>query len=223
MNEQPNHQDGGTPSATAKRHNWLEIVATMLLSVAAVTTAWAGYQATRWNGEQARAASRTNALRSEGARAQGLAESQTEVDVATFIQWVDATAKAEDDLATFYVERFRPEFAEVFQEWVALEPLTTPGAPPSPFAMDGYRTEATAKTAAIDAEADASSAKVSTDIQRASNYVLTVVLMSVALFFAGISTKLTAPRLRIITLAIGCTVFLGAAIWMATFPISISV
>lgn len=223
MNEQSAQPAETVPTAPVKRHNWLEIVATLLLSVAAVATAWAGYQATRWNGEQARAASRTTALRMDATRAQGLAESETQVDVATFIQWVDATARDEDELAAFYVERFRPEFKDAFEEWIALEPMTTPGAPRSPFAMDDYRTEATAQTAAIDLEAEASSAKVSTDIQRASNYVLTVVLMSVALFFAGISTKLTAPRLRMITLGVGCIVFLGAAIWMATFPISISV
>lgn len=223
MNEQSVQPAETVPTAPAKRHNWLEIVATLLLSVAAVATAWAGYQATRWNGEQARAASRTTALRMDATRAQGLAESETQVDVATFIQWVDATARDEDELAAFYVERFRPEFKDAFEEWIALEPMATPGAPRSPFAMDDYRTEATAQTAAIDLEAEASSAKVSTDIQRASNYVLTVVLMSVALFFAGISTKLTAPRLRMITLGVGCIVFLGAAIWMATFPISISV
>src|SRR5262245_20959118 len=57
-------------SATRDR---LEIVATVLLAVAAVATAWASYQATRWNGEQSKAASRTNALRIEAARAQGLA------------------------------------------------------------------------------------------------------------------------------------------------------
>ena len=34
-------------------------------------------------------------------------------------------------------------------------------------------------------------------IQRASNYVLGVVLFASALFFAGMSTKLTTPRLRI--------------------------
>ena len=61
------------------------------------------------------------------------------------------------------------------------------------------------------------------DIQRGSNYVLGVVLCAVALFFAGISTKLTAPALRLTTLLIGCTVFLGAAIWVSTFPVSLSV
>ena len=71
---------------------YVEILATVLLSLAAVATAWSGYQATRWNGEQAKAAGRTNAIRVEAARAQGLSESQTQVDVATFIQWVDAYA-----------------------------------------------------------------------------------------------------------------------------------
>ena len=74
-----------------------EIVATVLLAVAAVATAWSGYQATRWN-EQAKASARTNAIRIEAARAQGLAEAQTEVDIATFIQWVDAYALGRTEL-----------------------------------------------------------------------------------------------------------------------------
>ena len=73
-----------------------EVVATVLLSLAAVATAWSGYQATRWNGEQTKASSRTNAIRIDAARAQGLAEAQKEVDVATFIQWIDAYAQDRD-------------------------------------------------------------------------------------------------------------------------------
>ena len=41
----------------------VEVVATILLAFAAVATAWSGYQATRWNGEQTKASSRTNAIR----------------------------------------------------------------------------------------------------------------------------------------------------------------
>ena len=86
-------QCGRRPALSdGRHHSFVEIVATVLLSLAAVATAWSGYQATRWNGEQAKAASRTNAIRVEAARAQGLSESQTQVDVATFIQWVDAYA-----------------------------------------------------------------------------------------------------------------------------------
>ena len=61
-----------------------------LLVVAALGTSWSSYQATRWNGEQAKAASRTNAIRIDAARAQGLSQAQSQVDVATFIAWADA-------------------------------------------------------------------------------------------------------------------------------------
>ena len=60
-------------------------------------------------------------------------------------------------------------------------------------------------------------------IQRASNYVLGVVLFASALFFAGMSTKLTTPRLRVTMLCLGCGLFVCTAVWMATSPISLSV
>ena len=64
----------------------------MLLACAAVATAWSSYQATRWNGEVTKTTGRVNAARIEAARAQGLAEGQTQVDIAMFFEWVNATA-----------------------------------------------------------------------------------------------------------------------------------
>jgi hypothetical protein len=64
---------------------------------------------------------------------------------------------------------------------------------------------------------------VRSDIQRASNYVLTVVLYAVVLFFAGISTKLASRRLRIVMLASGFVVLAAAIAWVATFPVSIGI
>jgi TRAP-type C4-dicarboxylate transport system permease small subunit len=201
----------------------VEIVATVLLAVAAVATAWSSYQATRWNGEQTKAASRTNAIRIDAARAQGLAEAQTQVDVATFTSWVDAYARDETELADFYFDRFRAEFKPAVAAWIAERPLRNPNAPLTPFAMPQYRLAATAEADRLDDEAAVSSAIVQRNIQRASNYVLAVVLFAVSLFFAGLSTKLTDRRLRQIAVAIGCVVFLGTAIWVATSPVSLTV
>ena len=200
-----------------------ELVATVLLAVAAVATAWSSYQATRWNGEQAKAAGRTNGLRIEAARAQSLAESQTQVDIATFIQWVDAYVRGETELADFYFERFRPEFRPAVEEWIATKPRKNPDAPLTPFAMPEYKLAAATEAERLDAEAEASAASMRLDIQRASNYVLAVVLFAVSLFFAGMSTKLKQPRLRWATLAVGCLVFACTAIWIATSPVSIAV
>ena len=82
---------------------------------------------------------------------------------------------------------------------------------------------ATAEAERLDAEAEGSAATVRRNIQRASNYVLGVVLFSVALFFAGMSVKLDAPGMRKVALAIGCVIFVGTVAWIATFPISLSV
>ena len=201
----------------------VEVVATVLLAVAAVATAWSGYQATRWNGEQAKASSRTNAIRIDAARAQGLAEAQTQIDVATFIQWVDAFAQKDTELQGFYFKRFRAEFKPAVAAWLATKPLENDNAPLTPFAMPQYKLAATEEAKRLDAEAELSAAAVRRNIQRSSNYVLGVVLFSVALFFAGTSTKLTDPRMRMIAVGIGCVVFLGTLVWIATSPVSVSI
>ena len=81
---------------------WVEVVSTVLLALAALAIAWSGYQASRWTGEQAKAFSRANAARVESTCWSNLANSQTEIDVATFIQWVDSYARNETELAAFY-------------------------------------------------------------------------------------------------------------------------
>lgn len=201
----------------------LELATAVLLAVAAVATAWSSYQATRWNGEQAKAASQTNALRIDAASAAGLAETETEVDVVVFTEWVDAHLSGADELEAFYEQRFRDEFRPAFEAWLALDPFTDPDAPATPFALPAYRSEQRAEAEDLDRQAEASAATVREDIQRAGNYVLGVVLFAVALFFAGISTKLEGPRVRWGLLAVGWLVFLGALAWIATFPVSISV
>ncbi len=201
----------------------VEIVAAVLLSVAAVATAWSSYQAARWNGEQAKTASRVNATRVEAARAQGLAEAQTEVDVATFIQWVDATANDEVELKDFYEERFRDEFKPAFEAWLATDPLVTADAPPTPFAMPEYKLKAAEDAEKLDARAERLAAQVRHNIQRSTNYVLGVTLFAVSLFFAGMSTKLEGTVTRTAMLVLGTFVFLGTAAWIATFPVSVAI
>jgi len=203
--------------------DWVEIGAAVLLAVAAVATAWSSYQATRWNGEQAKVSSSVNKTRIEAARAADLATSQTQVDIATFIQWVDARAQDDTELATFYRTRFRPEFRPAFNAWIATRPLERTGAPPTPFAMPQYRLAATAEAERLDQEAEVLAAQVRRNIQRASNYVLGVVLFAVALFFAGMSTKLGARSLRVGMLAVGSLIFVGTAVWIATSPISVGI
>ena len=199
------------------------MIVTVLLVVAALGTSWSSYQATRWNGEQAKAASRTNGARIEAARAQGLSQAQTQIDVATFIAWADADQTGDQQLADFYVDRFRDEFKPAFEAWLATNPLTDPDAPATPFAMPDYQLASREEAAKLDAASEASAAEVRADIQRSSNYVLTVVLYAVVLFFAGVSTRIKNRRLRWVLTAAGCIVLVTAIAWIATFPVSLEV
>jgi hypothetical protein len=203
--------------------DWVELVATVLLSVATVATAWSAYQANRWNGEQAKATSRGNAARIESTRASGVANRQVQIDVALFTQFIDAFARQETELANFYLKRFRDEFKPAFEAWAATKPRTNPDAALTPFVLPEYRLAANEEAEELEATADEYATEARRNIQRSSNYVLAVVLFASALFFAGISTKLSAQRLRMVVLGLGCLLLLGTAIWIATSPISVSI
>lgn len=203
--------------------SWHEVLVTVLLVVGAVATAWSSYQATRWNGEQAVAAGRTSAIRIDAARAAGMASGQTQIDVATFIAWADAEGRDETELADFYTDRFRPEFQTAFAAWMETDPFVDATAPSTPFAMPEYQVAKRVEAEQLDQDAETSAARVATDIQRASNYVLTVVLYTVVLLFAGMSAKVSSRRLRAGMVLGGAVVLLGTIAWVMTFPVSVAV
>jgi hypothetical protein len=197
----------------------LEIAATVLLALATVGTAWSAYQSRQWTGAQAQATSRATADRIAENRVSALANRQVQIDVATFIQWLDARASGRAALATFYRERFRPEFKPAFAAWLATRPLTNPSAPETPFAMRQYRLRSTARAERLEASAARASDSSKEANQRADNDMLAVVLFASALFFAGISTKLEGLRTRAVAPGLGGLVFLGTLIWLATLPV----
>jgi hypothetical protein len=89
--------------------------------------------------------------------------------------------------------------------------------------MPEYQLAATTEADRLEAKATAASLQVKQYIQRADNYTLTVVLFATSLFFAGISTRLRDRVSRVAVLAMGWALFLGAAIWIATFPVTVAV
>jgi len=200
----------------------LELVAALLLALAAISTAWATYQSSVWRGKQAKAQSASIATRVESTREASVANRQVQVDVALFIQWVNAFARGERELTTFYRNRFRDEFVPAFEAWVATRPRENPKAPRSPFELPEYRLAANEEADALEQQAADFGLVVARDVERADSYMLAVVLFAIALFFAALSTRLTSRDLQLALVAMGYIVFLGTAIWLATQPVSIN-
>lgn len=202
------------------RSRGVELFATILLSVAALATAWSTYQTTRWRGEQASQTSKATADHIESAQASARAGQLEQIDIGTFTQWVNATVARRPALARFYARRFRDEFRPAFAAWAAMHPLTNRGARLTPFALPQYRLADTAQADQLAASAVAATAAASRANRNADQHMLAVVLFGAALFFAGISTKLRLRGLREFLLGLGGAIFVAAAIWVATVPLS---
>jgi hypothetical protein len=208
---------------TTRRDHVLDLAATLLLAVAAIATAWSTYQSSVWRGEQAKSQSASIAARVESTRQAAVANRQAQIDVALCTQWVDAYARGEDELTTFYRKRFRDEFEPAFEAWIATRPVQNESAPLSPFAMPQYKLAATAEAETLEEQAAEKSQQVSEYIERADSYMLAVVLFAIALFFAAISTRLSTFGSRATLLGLGYVLFVGTALWLATQPARISV
>jgi hypothetical protein len=200
----------------------LELAATVLLALATFATAWSAYQAREWTGEQSQGYSHATATRIAVNRAAALANRQVQVDVATFIQWVDAHEEHRTALAAFYEARFRDEFKPAFAAWLARKPFTTAGTPGTPFDMPQYHLQASDQADRLESTAAAYSQHAKDANQRADNYMLAVVLFASALFFAGISVKLEDSTARLAILGLGWVIFLGTVVWLATFPVQLA-
>ena len=192
--------------------------------MAAVATAWSGYQGARWHGEQARAQSASIAARVESTRAANVANRQGQIDVALFTQWVDAYARDEIELAAFYRKRFRPEFQPAFNAWVATKPRKNPDAPLSPFALPEYKLAANATAERARGTGRALLGRAS----GASSSAPTTTRWPSCCSRRRCSSRASArgfvlSKPRLVILGLGYTLFLAALIWVATFPISVAV
>jgi hypothetical protein len=85
--------------------------------------------------------------------------------------------------------------------------------------MPQYRVAEAAEAARLETVANARSDAAGVANERSDKYMLAVVLFASALFFAGMSTKLHALRQQEVLLALGIVIFVGAAVFVATFPV----
>lgn len=206
MNVRPEDQAPAATQELNRRRRTTEFVATILLAFASVVTSWSGYQASLWSGIQATNYNQANALRVESTRQSTTTGLLTGLDVALFMAWFNATSSGNDRLAQFYSKRFRPEFRQAFDAWLATEPLTNPQAPATPF--NNYRSESAQLARKLEDQSKALFAAGHEANHYADSYVLGTVVFAVVLFFCGIVPQFSDFRLRVILLGMGVLLLL---------------
>lgn len=232
-------KEGGSKVAALWGSNdRIELIATIVLAVATILTAWSGFESGKWGGEQSVNFSEAGAARTESTRADTLGGQLVQIDVAMYIDWVAAISEelnseaiteaslspfvpVKGTISGFLYLRFREEFVPAVDAWLATDPTNNAEAPKTPFTMSEYVVAERVKALELSALADEKALAARTANQNGDNYVLTMVLFASVLFFAGVSSKMNRPRNRVIILGFGVFTLVVGLVILVSLPILI--
>ena len=177
-----------------------EVIAVLLLGVATLGSAWCGYQASRWNGEENRWTARASAERVEASRLFSLATQEITYDSIIVAQYAEALAGDNEELLEFYrTALIRPVFLPVIEQWTEQVRAGEPAE--SLLENEDYIAERFARYEEANARAEAATVEAGESGEHADDFVLITVLFASALFFAGVTTSFRAPFARIFLIA----------------------
>ena len=195
----------------------VDIAAVALISLAAVLSAVCGYQSGRWSGLQSRMYALASATRIEAAEAGTKSIALTAIDVATFLQFINAYEEHDAKKTAFLYQRFRPVMRTATAEWIAARPLLNPKAPSTPFAIPSYLRAAHAAERGLAEQATADFEAAQTANEHADAFLLLTVTFAGVSFLAGMSTKFVFPQ-HVIVIGVGCIVFIYGIIRIVELP-----
>jgi hypothetical protein len=205
--------EGHEEHAVEGRERVLEFVAVLLLSLTTLLTAWSGYQAARWSGEQSKLYATASATRIR-AQQQNTQAGQLRIDdLLYFNGWLDAHESGNRRLAAAYRKRFRPEFLPAFDAWRAQSAI------PGPLYMPQYKLAGAARARVLDNEADRRFADGTQAKANDDHYILSTVFFAAVLFFAGISLRLQWRPLRFVVLGLAAAMMIGGGVFVASLPV----
>jgi hypothetical protein len=197
-----------------------EVVVTFVLAIATVATAWSGYQAARWGGEQSSSYSLAGALRTESTRASTQAGQLGQIDIGMFTNWINAFATENQILVDFYQDRFRDEFKPAFEAWLATDPVNNPDAPSTPFSMPQYQLSKAAEAERLETEAEETFDKGTEANQTSDDYILNTVFLASVLFLGGIATRFKAMSARWVIIIFSLAILVFGLFNILTYPIA---
>ncbi len=203
----------GTPHG-----KWLGFVEAFVLAIVAVSTAFSGYQASRWDGNSARSYALYEHYAVLSQAKATLAGQDRLYDIVTFNGWVAAKTAGQEKLATFYERRFRPEYAVAYRAWKALDPFHNSKAPPGAIFMSQYRSAHAAEAARLDAISARSFDDGVSARERSDDYVRITVFLATALFLTALSQRFEYIGPRIVIVAIAAVLLIISLSWIATLP-----
>ncbi|RPI23722.1 MAG: hypothetical protein EHM57_03555 [Actinobacteria bacterium] len=234
----PDEDPGAETAAEEERPSldWVDILATVIMAVAALFTAWSAFQSDQWSDNMAFSLNAAGAARTESSRAFTRAGQLSQIDVASYFGWVDALqrdlAAGDIDVSEGYVPdaetvsgflygQFRPEFAVAMDAWLATRPFANPDAPETPFAMPEYEVAETAEAERLQQLAEDKVAEAQAADRNDDKYVLSTIIFAAIFLFAGLSTKMRSRAGQLGMLGVAVVFLFVGAVYLVTVPIQV--
>jgi hypothetical protein len=199
-------------------HRVVELVTALLLSLGAVATTYCSYQASLWSSRQATSFDRANALRTESAKASTRAAQLTLIDVTSFVSWLEAAVSDETEFEQELQQRIRREFRPAFDAWLKTNPLENDAAPATPFAMPNAFPAEQRQAEALALRAEDFFHAGEYAIAQTDGFLMTTVILALALFFAGIGHQFRRALVQVAMLGLSVLMLLGGAMKMSQLP-----
>jgi hypothetical protein len=207
-------------TARAKRR-WeevIEILEVVLLALAAIATAWGGYQAAKGDGHQSVLYGEATTHQFQADAAATLGEQRLAADAAIFNTWLQARAANDSQLQAMLVRRLSPEYRTAFDAWLKTDPFTNPSAPPGPGYMPQYHNPQLEQAKHQNEEAATKFEEGTHARETADHYVRATVLFALVLFLVAVSQRFRVDGVRIAAIVMAFGLFTYAFYGIVTLP-----
>jgi hypothetical protein len=178
-------------------HTIVEVLEVILLAIVAVATAYSGFQAAKWDAEEAHRYGESSTLYTRAATEQTAGVQVLAADAATFTAWLQAHYDDKPQLQDDLEHRFSPEYKVAFEAWLKTDPFTNNAAPVGPAAMSEYHNRLAQESDATTKDADRIFDSGHDAAHEAENYVRDTVLFAMVLFLVAMAQRFTRRSTRI--------------------------
>jgi hypothetical protein len=210
-------RDGGDPG----KWPWqglVEIAEAILLALVAIATAWSGYQAAKWDGQQTELYGRASTLRIEADEETTLGGQRRLLDISTFNTWIQVRIEGREKLAALYERRFSHEFQVAFDAWLKTRPFSNPTAPPGPSFMPEYVNPQIERGTAVNRKASRVFNQGTAAREHSDDYIRTTVLLATVLFLLALSQRFKLRSVQLGVLVSAGALMVYALTLLLTFP-----
>jgi hypothetical protein len=211
-------EQAGHTSVLHRHDRMISIAEAVLLSIVALTAAWAGYSAAKWSTESSLKLAKASATRTKANRAFQLAATTRSQDASNFNAWFTAYVAGNKNAMRVAENRFRPNYDLAFRAWLATKPFTNPDAPKGPQYMPQYRPLGLAISHQLDLQADAYYAQGQHAAQTGDKYIRVTVILATVLFIVGISSHFPLRGVRLGLICLGTFLLIVAAVEILQLP-----